>query len=360
MAGRLKPLEVARLVEPGKYPDGDGLYLIVAGLMSRNWSYRYWINGKERWHGLGSLKDISLREARIKRDAARQQVRSGVDIVQAKRSAREEAKAVEATATEPTFKECAESYIDANQANWSKKHAAQWPSSLKQYAYPTIGHLRIREILPSHIFELLAPIWVEKQETSNRVRGRIETVIAKNVDIDDKDFRNPAELTKQLREKLPKRPKRKTRHHPALTASSAVAAPAPRSDRPSGVRARRDRASRRQLQGASAAFHKGAGGLRRVRIQEDAGISPIARSAVQKGPGAIRGLPFWRVYQHPRSAGALLRSKPNLWANLPSASACDLMAPWTLSRERPFTALRSVPRRNLRTKRVGRLTGSPA
>ena len=70
--------------------------------------------------------------------------------------------------------------------------------------------------MPSHIFELLEPIWIEKRETSNRVRGRIETIIAKNVDIDDNEFRNPAELTKQLREKLPKRPKRKSRHHPAL------------------------------------------------------------------------------------------------------------------------------------------------
>ena len=92
MAGKLKPLEVARLVTPGKYADGDGLYLVVAGPTSRNWSYRYWIDGKERWHGLGSLKDVSLKEARIKRDAARQEVRAGIDIVQAKRSAREEAK----------------------------------------------------------------------------------------------------------------------------------------------------------------------------------------------------------------------------------------------------------------------------
>jgi hypothetical protein len=42
--------------------------------------------------------------------------------------------------------------------------------------------------LPSHIFELLKPIWIEKRETSNRVRGRIETIIAKNVDIDDNGF----------------------------------------------------------------------------------------------------------------------------------------------------------------------------
>jgi integrase len=216
MAGKLHPLEIARQITHGKYADGDGLYLVIAGPTSRNWSYRYWIRGKERWHGLGSLQDVSLKEARIKRDAARQEVRAGVDIVQAKRSAREEAKAVAVVSAAPTFKECAEEYIKDNEGAWSKKHAAQWPSSLEHYAYPTIGHLRIAEILPSHIFDLLKPIWIEKRETSNRVRGRIETIIAKNVDVDDNEFRNPAELTKQLREKLPKRLKRKVQHHPAL------------------------------------------------------------------------------------------------------------------------------------------------
>ena len=80
MTGKLKPIEVARQVAPGKYPDGDGLYLIVAGPTSRNWSYRYWVNGKERWHGLGSVNEVSLKDARIKRDAARQEVHAGVDV----------------------------------------------------------------------------------------------------------------------------------------------------------------------------------------------------------------------------------------------------------------------------------------
>ncbi|MHC2335492.1 hypothetical protein [Bradyrhizobium sp. USDA 4454] len=61
-----------------------------------------------------------------------------------------------------------------------------------------------------------------KRETVNRVRGWIETIIAKNADIDDLYFRNPAELTKQLREKLPKRPKRFFRHHPALPYADAA------------------------------------------------------------------------------------------------------------------------------------------
>jgi len=108
----------------------------------------------------------------------------------------------------PTFQQCAERYIDEHWSTWSEKHRDQWPSSLKRYAYPTIGSLTIAEIRPSHIQDLLEPIWVSKRETANRVRGRIETIIAKNVDINDRDFRNPAKLTKQLREKLPKRPKR--------------------------------------------------------------------------------------------------------------------------------------------------------
>jgi hypothetical protein len=43
MAGKLKPLEVERQITPGKYPDCDRLYLVVAGPTSC----------KERWHGLG-------------------------------------------------------------------------------------------------------------------------------------------------------------------------------------------------------------------------------------------------------------------------------------------------------------------
>ncbi|MBJ7405931.1 MAG: tyrosine-type recombinase/integrase [Bradyrhizobium sp.] len=226
MAGKLKPLNVERESRPGKYPDGDGLYLIVASASSKNWSYRYWKDGKQRWLGLGSFKDVSLKEARLARDAARLRVRGdrsnpGVDIVQEKRTARNEARAVEVKVTLPTFEQCAEAYIREHWSIWSRKHRNQWPSSLKRYAYRTIGNLTIPEIKPSHIYELLQPIWVGKRETANRVRGRIETIIAKNVDVDDADFRNPAELTKQLREKLPRRPKRVVRHHPALPYAEA-------------------------------------------------------------------------------------------------------------------------------------------
>ena len=42
----------------------------------------------------------------------------------------------------------------------------------------------------------------QKRETANRGRGRIETIIAKKINVDDTDFRNPADLTKRLRARL--------------------------------------------------------------------------------------------------------------------------------------------------------------
>jgi hypothetical protein len=86
---------------------------IVASATSKSWACRYWMAGKERWHGLGSFKDVSLKNARLWRDAARLRVKGdrstlGSDIVQEKRAAREEVKAAEAITTLRTFEQCAE------------------------------------------------------------------------------------------------------------------------------------------------------------------------------------------------------------------------------------------------------------
>jgi len=132
MAGKLKPLEIERETKPGKYADGGGLYLIVTSATSKNWSYRYWKDGKERWHGLGSFRDVSLKDARLARDAARLRVKGdrsppGVDIVAEKRAARQEVKAEENAAAMPTFQQCAERYIDEHWSTWSEKHATNGP-----------------------------------------------------------------------------------------------------------------------------------------------------------------------------------------------------------------------------------------
>jgi hypothetical protein len=141
MAGKLKPLDVERETRPGKYADGDGLYLIVSGPTSKNWSYRYYKDGKQRWLGLGSLKDVSLKDARLARDAARLRVKGdrstpGVDIVQEKRAAREEARAIEIKVTLPTFEECSEIYI---RERWLAMHTFPATRTAKEIWSRQIG-----------------------------------------------------------------------------------------------------------------------------------------------------------------------------------------------------------------------------
>jgi hypothetical protein len=82
----------------------------VTNPTSKNWSYRFWFKGEERSHGLGSFKDVSLKEARLARDAARLQVRAGVDLVEEKHAAREIRKAaVRAEKTTRNRKPCSRS-----------------------------------------------------------------------------------------------------------------------------------------------------------------------------------------------------------------------------------------------------------
>jgi integrase len=175
MGGKLTTADVDR-ASPGRYFDGGGLYLEVRGLESKSWIYRYTLRGEERWHGLGSARDVSLAAARKKRDKARVQVREGLDLV----AERKRVKAAQKLSNEVTFKRAAESYIKAQQSGeavWSnQKHAAQWSATLAAYAYPIIGELFVQAIERADIIRVLEPIWITKSETARRVRGRIETI----------------------------------------------------------------------------------------------------------------------------------------------------------------------------------------
>lgn len=61
--GRLMPLQIRNLAEPGRYSDGDGLYLQLTGPQKGNWQLRATINGRRRDIGLGSLSFVTLKEA---------------------------------------------------------------------------------------------------------------------------------------------------------------------------------------------------------------------------------------------------------------------------------------------------------
>jgi hypothetical protein len=62
--GKLTALDVTRIKERGLYGDGGGLYLQVGLGGARSWIYRFRLDGKARYLGLGSATAIPLKQSR--------------------------------------------------------------------------------------------------------------------------------------------------------------------------------------------------------------------------------------------------------------------------------------------------------
>ncbi len=182
----LSALAVAKIKETGRYTVGgvDGLCLNVEG-SSRVWILRAIVgkrldkDGKLKPHrrdiGLGPYPAVSLAEARVKANELKSQIRNGIDPIAHKQVQLE--KLHSQKLREKTFSECAEVVI-ANKTRELKnqKHIGQWSSTLETYIYPTLGDRTIGSITKVEIAEILKPIWVDKNETAKRIRGRIETI----------------------------------------------------------------------------------------------------------------------------------------------------------------------------------------
>jgi Arm DNA-binding domain len=135
---KLTARAVAAAKRPGMLGDGGGLYLRIGPGRSKSWVFRYMKNGGRHDLGLGGADAFSLAEARERAVEAKRALARGVDPLAAKRAERDSARLAEAKAM--TFAECAGAYIDAHRAGWrNPKHAAQWPSTLETYVYPTMG-----------------------------------------------------------------------------------------------------------------------------------------------------------------------------------------------------------------------------
>jgi integrase len=216
MIGRLTTLKVGKTKRPGMYADGGGLYLRVTKDGTKNWVYRFMLNGRPRWMGFGPLALYGLQEVRGKALDARRLRHEGIDPIEARRTARLRQRLEAAQAM--TFKQCAESYIAGYRAGWrNPKHAAQWEATLATYAEPVVGGLSVQAIDTALVLKVLEPIWTTKPETASRVRGRIESVLDWAKARGYRTGENPARWRGHLDKLLPARSEvRRVAHHAAL------------------------------------------------------------------------------------------------------------------------------------------------
>ena len=217
--GKLTALQVSQLDQPGMYGDGGGLWLQVSG-SGKSWVFRYTFAGRQRYKGLGPVHTVTLKAARDAATACRLKLRDGIDPLEEERAARTQAAAEAAKGV--TFEECAKEFMAPRLKTWKHpKHREQWQNSLRDYVYPTIGKLPVADITIEHMKRILLPIWETKNETANRVRGRIEKILGFAKASHYRSGDNPAVWRGNLDAVLQKRSevrkgKRAVKHHPAL------------------------------------------------------------------------------------------------------------------------------------------------
>ncbi|CAM7448657.1 Integrase/recombinase, includes phage integrase [Citrobacter portucalensis] len=152
--------------KPYKLADGGGLYLLVNPNGARYWRLKYRVAGKEKLLALGVYPDVTLADARAKRDEAKRGIAGGIDPNEAKR---EEKIAREANVRN-TFQEIACEWHSSKLYKWSEGYASDIMEAFNKDVFPYIGKKPIAEIKPLELLNVL-----------RRMEGRGATEKAKKV-----------------------------------------------------------------------------------------------------------------------------------------------------------------------------------
>jgi integrase len=213
-AKELSAAEVRRLTKPGLHAVGgvSGLLLQVSPTGSQSWTLRTMVGTKRRDIGLGGFPDVQLAQARERAREAKDSIRQGIDPIEQRKAVRSALLASQIRGI--VFDECARQFINSKSAEFTNiKQAAQWRSSLRDYASPVIGNLPVGSIELVHVLKILEPIWQTKTETATRVRARIESVLDWATVSKYRQGDNPARWKGNLDKILPNAGKLKNRKH---------------------------------------------------------------------------------------------------------------------------------------------------
>ncbi len=137
-----------------KLADGHGLYLEITPTGGRYWRLKYRYLGKEKRLALGVYPEVSLAEARDKREAARKLLADEIDPGEA----RKVQKRKRISDADCTFERVARDWHDRHKARWSDSHAQNQIYRMEQDIFPVIGHRPIGLITTPELLEALRKI----------------------------------------------------------------------------------------------------------------------------------------------------------------------------------------------------------
>jgi hypothetical protein len=114
---------------------------------AKYWRCKYRFMGKEKRLAFGVYPEVSLAEAREKRESARKLLAEGTDPAFAKKEYQRQAKLTAAT----TFEAVAIEWASHQTERWSDDHGERIIGRLRADMFPEIGHLPLAQVRPLDI-----------------------------------------------------------------------------------------------------------------------------------------------------------------------------------------------------------------
>ncbi|KTG17759.1 MULTISPECIES: integrase arm-type DNA-binding domain-containing protein [unclassified Guyparkeria] len=199
---QLSALDVRRAKFDGrafKLFDGGGLSLRVRE-SGRAWVFRYKFHGKSRETTLGKLPEMSLADARRRRDEFRALLADGTDPIEHRRQQVEAARMADQARTS-TLEKVGRDWLAAQA--WAAGTREKVEGRLNRHVFPALGHMPIAEITPSRLLEVLRV--VEKSagiESARRARQHVARIYKFAIASDLATF-NPAAGLEEAMAKKP-------------------------------------------------------------------------------------------------------------------------------------------------------------
>ena len=136
--------------------DGGGLFLLIAPAGGKWWRLKYRLGGKEKLLSLGIYPDVGLKEARHRRDEARELIAKGIDPSVERKEAKAAAIA-EQRDKENTFEIVAMDWFNTYAPDLDKKHALRLRSYLENTLFPVLGGKPVAGLVPADILGAARP-----------------------------------------------------------------------------------------------------------------------------------------------------------------------------------------------------------
>jgi integrase len=144
--------------------DEKGLYIEVAPSGGKWWRLKYRIAGKEKRLSLGVYPDVSLKDARDRRDDARKLLAKGIDPSENRKNEKKAA----AVRSANDFESVAREWFLRHSKNWAAGHSERIMRRLERDVFPHIGRRPISEITPPEVLGVVRQIEGRTLDTAHR------------------------------------------------------------------------------------------------------------------------------------------------------------------------------------------------